>query len=136
MRFLIIVKACAEPEADTPPDEGLMAAMAEFHAALARDGALLDAAGLRPSAEGWRIHYDETGPRMETGPFDEPGQLATGYTLIEARSRDEALEWTQRFPQPQGSGRPMQIEVRPLQIPADPRPGLTVEQPGQPGLKA
>jgi hypothetical protein len=76
MRFLIIVKACAEPEAGTPPDLDLMAAMAEFHAALAQDGALLDAASLAPDAEGWCIRYGEAGPRVEVGGFDEPGSAS------------------------------------------------------------
>lgn len=123
MRFLIVVKACIEPDNTLPHDTGLAAAMAEFHAALARDGALLDAANLAPSTEGWRIHYSETGLRMETGPFNEAPQRITGYTLIQARSRDEALEWTRRFPNPVthpgGAGQPALIEVRPVQSVAD-----------------
>lgn len=120
MRFLIIVKACAESETACPPDAGLTAAMAEFHAALARDGALLDAGDLGPGTEGWRIHYDEAGPRVEAGPFAEPGQRITGYTLIQARSHDEALEWARRFPSPRSAGHPAQIEVRPVLGPTDP----------------
>ena len=123
MRFLIIVKACAEPEAGTPPDLDLMAAMAEFHAALAQDGALLDAASLAPDADGWCIRYGEAGPRVEVGGFDEPGQRISGYTLIQARSGDEALEWARRFPTPHGASRPAQIEVHPVLGLADPHPG-------------
>jgi len=120
MRFLIIVKACAESETTCPPDAGLTAAMAEFHAALARDGALLDAGELGPGTEGWRIHYGEAGPRVEAGTFGEPGQRITGYTLIQARSHDEALEWARRFPNPHGASRPAQIEVHPVRGPTDP----------------
>jgi len=123
MRFLIIVKAGAEPEAGTPPDPDLMAAMAEFHAALARDGALLDAASLAPDAEGWCLRYGEAGLRVEVGRFAESGQRISGYTLIQARSGDEALEWARRFPTPHCTRRPVQIEVHPVLGPADPHPG-------------
>lgn len=123
MRFLIVVKASIEPDNTLPHDTGLAAAMAEFRAALARDGALLDAASLAPSSEGWRIRYSATGARMETGPFDEAPQGITAYALIQARSRDDAVEWTRRFPNPithpGGASRPVLIEVHPVQSLAD-----------------
>jgi len=119
MRFLIIIKASAESEAGQPPDAGLIDAMADFHTTLARSGVLLDAAGLAPSADGWRIHYSDKEPVLERGPFTAPGELIAGYTLIQARNHDEALEWARRFPNPRGAGRPTHIELRPVCCLAD-----------------
>lgn len=114
MRFLIIVKATAESEAGAMPKETLIAQMADFHEELAKAGALLDASGLQPSAAGWRIRYDGTKCSVVEGPFDTLETLVSGYTLIQARTREEALEWTKRSPNPRGEGLPAEIEVRPL----------------------
>ncbi len=114
MRFLIIVKATAESEAGAMPEDKLIAQMADFHEELAKAGALLDGSGLLPSASGWRIHYDGTKRTVVEGPFDMRETLVSGYTLIQARTREEALEWTKRFPNPRGEGLPAEIEVRPL----------------------
>ena len=114
MRFMIMVRANATSEAGGMPEPGLMVQMAEFHEALARAGVLLDAAGLKPSREGWRIEHGPQGARLLDGPFTETKELIAGYTLIQVRSRDEALEWARRFPAPFGAGQPGCIEVRPL----------------------
>jgi len=114
MRFLILVKATADSEAGVMPEETLIAAMATYHEQLAQAGVLLDAAGLQPSAKGWRVHYEGSERRVLDGPFSENKELVAGYTLIDVRSRDEALEWTRRFPAPHGEGRACHIEVRPL----------------------
>jgi hypothetical protein len=101
MRFMIIVKATPESEAGVMPEEPLMAAMAEYHEQLAKAGVLLDAHGLQPSAKGWRVVYDKQGGRrIVDGPFAETKELIAGYTLIQVRSREEALEWSRRFPSP------------------------------------
>lgn len=128
MRYLIIVKASAESEAGAMPEESLLANMASFHEELAKGGALLDASGLQPSAAGWRIVYDGGQRTVVNGPFSDPRQLIAGYTLIQARSRDEALEWTRRFPNPRGEGRPAQIEVRPLYAIDDFPPSAAIER--------
>lgn len=115
MRFMIIVKASARSEAGELPEESLMAAMADFHEQLAKAGVLLDASGLQPSAKGWRVRYSPQGQRsVIDGPFAESKELVAGYTLIQVRSREEALAWTQRFPAPMGEGQAAEIEVRPL----------------------
>lgn len=115
MRFLIIVKATAESEAGIMPDDAtLMTQMATFHEELAKAGALLDASGLKPSSQGWRIRYDGDKRQVIDGPFAEAKELIAGYTLIQARSREEALEWTKRFPNPRGESLAAEIEVRPL----------------------
>lgn len=116
MRFLIIVKATPESESaiNPLPDESLIASMASFHEELAKAGALLDASGLKPSAQGWRIRYDGEQRSVIDGPFAETKELMAGYTLIQARSCEEALAWSKRFPNPRGAGLPAEIEVRPL----------------------
>ncbi len=114
MRFMIIVKATKDSEAGAMPEEKLFAEMATYHEALAKAGALLDGSGLQPSAKGWRIKYSGAKRTVIDGPFAETKELIAGYTLIQAKSREEALEWTRRFPNPAGEGKPGEIEVRQL----------------------
>jgi hypothetical protein len=113
---MILVKATPDSEAGRfPPDmERLMAAMADYHEQLAQAGALLDASGLQPTSRGWRVRYDGAERRIVDGPFTESKELIAGYTLIQVRSREEALEWSRRFPNPVGEGARCEIEVRPL----------------------
>jgi len=114
MRFMIIVKATKDSEAGVKPGESLFAEMATYHEALAKAGALLDASGLQPSAKGWRIEYSGAKRTVIDGPFAETKELIAGYTLIQARSREEALEWTKRFPNPAVDRGEAEIEVRQL----------------------
>ena len=116
MRYMILVKATPQTErGEFPPDAtALMAEMGAYNDELARAGALLDAAGLKPSREAWRVRWDADGQRVVDGPFTESKELVCGYTLIQVRSREEALEWTRRFPNPMGRGQAAEIEVRPL----------------------
>ena len=114
MRFMIIVKATQDSEAGVMPEEQLFADMAAYHEALAKAGMLLDGSGLQPSAKGWRIKYSGGKRTVVDGPFAETKELVAGYTLMQASSREEALEWTKRFPAPAGGGKECEIEVRPL----------------------
>lgn len=112
MRFMILVKASKDSEAGVMPEEKRMVEMATYHEELAKAGVLLDASGLHPSSKGWRIRYSGTNRTVIDGPFTETKELVAGYTLIQAKSREEALEWTRRFPNPSGEGRECEIEVR------------------------
>jgi hypothetical protein len=116
MRFMIIVKATGDSEAGKfPPDsEKMFEAMAQYHEQLAKAGVLLDASGLQPSSKGWRVRYDGDRTSVVDGPFTESKELIAGYTLIQVRNRAEALEWSKRFPNPVGRGKPAEIEVRQL----------------------
>ncbi|MFC3284553.1 YciI family protein [Litchfieldella rifensis] len=114
MRFMILVKATLDSEAGVMPEDRLIAAMADYHEELTKAGALLDASGLQPSAKGWRIHYDGDKRSVTDGPFVETKELVAGYTLIQVKSREEALEWTKRFPNPAVDGGRAEIEVRQL----------------------
>jgi len=112
MRFMIIVKANHDTEAGAMPSEEIFTAMANYHEELAKAGALLDASGLQPTSKGWRIKYSR-GKRIVTdGPFVESKELIAGYTVIQVKSREEALEWTKRFPAPFGEDAESEIEVR------------------------
>lgn len=115
MRFMIIIKATADSEAGVMPPASLLAEMGAFHEELARAGVLLDGAGLKASAHGWRVAIGADGQRrVLDGPFAETKELISGYTLIQVRSRDEAIEWSRRYPNPTLHGSACEIEVRPL----------------------
>ena len=124
MRYMIIVRATPLAEAGIIPDDPpLMAAMASYHEDLARAGVLLDAAGLQPSSKGWRIRWSATKPVLTDGPFAETKELIAGYTVIQVRSAEEAMEWSRRFPRPFPAGTDCEIEVRRLYEPQDFAPG-------------
>ena len=114
MRFMIIVKATKDSEAGVMPEEKLIAAMATFHEELQKAGVLLDASGLQPSKKGWRIKYSGGKRSVIDGPFTETKELIAGYTMIQVKSREEAMEWTRRFPNPAVDGKEGEIEVRQL----------------------
>jgi hypothetical protein len=111
---MIIVKATKDSEARKMPSEKLIAQMATYHEELQKAGALLDASGLQPSSQAWRIRYSGEKRTVIDGPFAETKELIAGYTIIKVNSRKEALEWTKRFPNPAGDGKEAEIEVRQL----------------------
>lgn len=114
MRFMIIVKATKDTEAGKRPEEKMFQVMTDYHQELAKAGVLLDASGLQPSSKGWRVRYSGSKRTVIDGPFAEGKELIAGYTLIQAKSREEALEWSKRFPNPVGEGLDAEIEVRQL----------------------
>ena len=128
MRFLIIVKATRDSEAGVMPEDSLIAKMGQFHEELAKAGMLLDASGLQPSTKGWRIKYNGDKTTVVDGPFVETKELVAGYTLIQAKSREEAFEWTRRFPNPAVDGGSGEIEVRQLFELEDFAPSPAVER--------
>ena len=112
MRFMILVKATRDSEAGVMPSEALLKEMTEFHGELAKAGVLVDGAGLQASSKGWRIKYDGKQRSFVDGPFAETKELVAGYTIINVKSRDEAIAWTKRFPNPSIDGGKGEIEVR------------------------
>jgi hypothetical protein len=140
MRFMILVRASADTEAGRFPEgrarQQLFDGMVKYHEALKKAGALLDGSGLKPSASGWRIHYSDGRQSITDGPFAETRELIAGYTLIEVKSREEALEWSRRFPCPSGEGGTAEIEVRQLYELDDlPGPGEAIERFREMGLR-
>jgi hypothetical protein len=112
MRFMIIVKATRDSEAGIMPDEKLIAEMGTYHEELQKAGMLLDASGLQASSKGWRVRYSGDKRTFVDGPFAETKELIAGYTIIQAKSREEAKEWTRRFPNPAINRGEGEIEVR------------------------
>ncbi len=114
MRFMILVKATKESEAGVRPPDRLFAAMADYHGQLAKAGLLLDGSRLQPSSKGWRIRHSGDKRTVIDGPFAETKELVAGYTMIQVKSREEAIEWTRRFPNPTIDGSDCEVEVRQL----------------------
>ena len=114
MRFMILVKATRDSEAGKHPPESLFAEMAAYHEALAKAGVLLDGSGLQPSSKGWRVRYSGDQRTVVDGPFAEAKELVAGYTMIQTKTRDEAVEWARRFPNPSIDHGEAEIEVRQL----------------------
>ena len=114
MKFMILVKATRDSEAGKMPPESLLKEMVGFHEEMAKAGVLVDGSGLRPSSAGWRIKYGRNGQKsFVDGPFAETKELVAGYTVIDVKSREEAIAWTKRFPNPSIDGGEAEIEVRP-----------------------
>jgi hypothetical protein len=128
MRFMIVVKATKDTEAGKMPGESMFAAMTTYHEELAKAGVLLDASGLQPTSKGWRIKYSGQKRTVIDGPFAEAKELIGGYTLIQVKSREEALEWSKRFPNPVGEAEPAEIEVRQLYELEDLGPSLAIDR--------
>jgi len=130
MRFMIIVKATQDSENEVMPIksswEPLFAEMAKYHEELQRAGVLLDASGLQPSSKGWRVKYAGGKRTVIDGPFTEAKELVAGYTLIQVKSREEALEWARRFPNPALNDG--EIEVRQLYELDDFGPSESIER--------
>jgi hypothetical protein len=110
------------------PEEERMAEMASYHEELARAGLLLDGSGLKPTSKGARIKFSGGKRTWIDGPFTESKEVIAGYTLIQAKSREEAIQWARRFPNPAGEGKDGEIEIRELFELEDFQPGETIER--------
>ncbi|MEA2299277.1 MAG: hypothetical protein QOF77_2213 [Solirubrobacteraceae bacterium] len=111
MRFMIIRKADADTEASVMPSEELLTAMGAYMEELAKAGVLLAGDGLHPSAKGSRIKFSGGKPTVTDGPFAETKELVAGFSMIEVKSREEAIEWTKRWPALDGGGE-VELELR------------------------
>jgi hypothetical protein len=109
---MMIVKATKDTEAGVMPSEKLISQMQKYHEELQKAGVLLDAFGLKPSSKGWRVKYSGAKRTVIDGPFSEAKELIAGYTIIQVNSREEALEWARRYPNPSIDGKEAEIEVR------------------------
>ncbi|PPA69282.1 YciI family protein [Jeotgalibacillus proteolyticus] len=113
MLFMLIVKASQNSEAGNRPNSELNEAMNKFNEDLVKAGVRVAAQGLHPSSNGIRISYPNPGekPVVTNGPFPETKEIIAGFILIDVKSREEAIEWAMRMPDPQGYGEG-QIELR------------------------
>jgi class 3 adenylate cyclase len=112
MRYIILVKASAATESGEMPSQELIGEIAGYTEELAKAGALYDATGLKPSSAGWRIRFRGEEREMVPGPFPDSPDMIAGYTIIRVDSREEAIEWSMRYPNPEGVLAAAEIEVR------------------------
>jgi hypothetical protein len=111
MRFMIMVKANDSSEAGVMPDEALLAAMGKYNEELVKAGVLLAGEGLQPSSKGARVQFSGTKRTVIDGPFSEIKELVAGFWLFQVKSREEAIEWVKRCPNP-FPGAESEIEIR------------------------
>lgn len=111
MKFILFIKSSKDAEAGVMPSEELIAAMGKYNEELVAAGALVDLAGLQSSAKGARIRSSAGKRTVIDGPFANPEQLVGGYWIINVKSREEAVEWAKRVPDPPG-GAEGEIELR------------------------
>jgi hypothetical protein len=110
MRFMVLVKATEESEAGIMPDEKLLAAMGEYNEQLVKAGIMLAGEGLHPSSKGARVRFSGTDRTVIDGPFSETKELVAGFWLIDVKSKEEAIEWVKRCPNPMHGE--SEIEIR------------------------
>src|SRR5919201_1443855 len=111
MRFMVIVKATKNSEAGVMPSEELLSEMGKFNEELAKAGVLLAMDGLHPSSKGARVKFSGGKRTVIDGPFAETKELIAGFWLIQAKSKEEAIEWVKRCPDPM-PGEEAEIEIR------------------------
>ncbi|MFJ2479073.1 YciI family protein [Pseudomonas sp. NPDC087598] len=111
MRFMILVKASADSEAGVMPSEELLTAMGNFNEELAKAGILVAADGLHPSSKGTRVRFSGDKRTVIDGPFIETKELVAGYWIWDVKSKEEAIEWVKRCPNPM-PGSDSDIEIR------------------------
>ncbi|MCX2898170.1 YciI family protein [Pseudomonas mandelii] len=113
MRFMIIVKASADSEAGIMPSEELLTAMGNYNEELAKAGILVTCDGLQPSSKGARVRFSGEQRIVIDGPFIETKELIAGYWIWDVNSKQEAIDWVKRCPNPM-PGTDAEIEIRPV----------------------
>ncbi|MBA2564204.1 MAG: YciI family protein [Gemmatimonadetes bacterium] len=126
MRFMVLVKADKNSEAGVLPDEKLLADMGKYNEELAKAGVLLAGEGLHPSSKGARVRFSGDKRTVIDGPFAETKELIAGFWLIQVKSREEAIEWVKRSPNP-FPGTEAEIEIRQVFEAEDFGPAFTPE---------
>jgi hypothetical protein len=110
MRFMVLVKADKNTEAGALPDEKLLTEMGKFNEELAKAGVLLAGEGLHPSSKGARVRFSGEKRTVIDGPFPETKELVAGFWLWQVKSKEEAIEWVKRCPNPTRAAG--EIEIR------------------------
>ncbi|CAJ0706261.1 YciI family protein [Ralstonia sp. 22086] len=111
MRFMILRLADKDTEAAVMPSEELLTAMGKYMEDLAKAGVLLGGEGLHPSSRGARVEFKHGKPTVIDGPFAEAKELIAGYTMLQVKSEEEALEWVKRWPALDAGGN-VRLEIR------------------------
>jgi hypothetical protein len=110
MRFMIILKATKDTEAGVMPDEKLLSDMGKFNEQLVNAGVMLAGEGLQPSSKGARVKFSGASRTVIDGPFTETKELIAGFWIWQVKSKEEAIEWVKRCPNP--TGVEAEIEIR------------------------
>jgi hypothetical protein len=113
MRFMVMVRANKDSESGMLPDAKLLADMGKYNEELVKAGVLLAAEGLQPSSKGARVRFSGEKRTVIDGPFAEAKELIAGFWLFQVKSKEEAIEWVKRSPNP-FPGRESEIEIRQL----------------------
>ena len=111
MRFMILLKADRNSEAGVLPSRELVAAMGKYNEEMAKAGVLLAAEGLQASSKGARVRFSGGKRTVTDGPFVETTSLVAGFWMIQVKSKQEAIEWVKRCPEPHAGGE-AEIEIR------------------------
>ena len=110
MRFMIMIKATKDTEAGVMPDEKLLSDMGKFNEQLVNAGVMLAGEGLQPSSKGARVKFSGANRTVIDGPFTETKELIAGFWIWQVKSKEEAIEWVKRCPNP--TGVEAEIEIR------------------------
>jgi hypothetical protein len=113
MRFAVFVKATKDSEAGKMPSVELLTEMANFNEELVREGVMIAGEGLHPSSKGARVAFKGDKRVVTDGPFAETKELVAGFWIWECKSKEEAIEWVKRCPNPM-PGQEGVIEIRPI----------------------
>ena len=125
MKFMVIVKATAASEAGVLPSAELLTAMGKYNEELVKAGVMLAGEGLHPSSKGVRVRFKGDTRTVIDGPFAETKELIAGFWLFQVRSKEEAIEWVRRCPNPADGE--SEIEIRQVFAPEDFGENLTPE---------
>jgi hypothetical protein len=113
MRFMVLMKANEDSEAGVMPSTDILNAMGKYNEELVKAGVMLAGEGLHPSSKGARVKFADGKATVTDGPFAEAKELIAGFWIIQAKSKDEALEWVKRIPAPgPGEGEGAEVELR------------------------
>jgi hypothetical protein len=112
MRFMVIVKATKESEAGAMPSEEILTAMGNYNEELVKAGIMLAGEGLHPSSKGARVRFHGNQTTVIDGPFAETKELIAGYWIWQVKSKEEAIEWLKRCPNPMPDSEEAEIELR------------------------
>jgi hypothetical protein len=118
MRFMVIVKATKDSEAEMMPSPELLQQMGKYNEELIKAGVMVDGAGLRASSRGARVVFKGDSRTVVDGPFAETKELIAGYWIFKVESKEEAIEWVRKAPNPH-PGQDTYLEIRQLFEDAD-----------------
>ena len=125
MKFIILIKATKDSEAGVMPSEQLLTEMTKYNEELVKAGVMVAGEGLHPSSRGARVLFSGTKRTVVDGPFPETKELLSGFWIWQVKSREEAIEWVKRCPNPMLED--SIIEIRQIFTQEDFGPAMTPE---------